>query len=149
MVLSEDIYEQEERPHHVPIANATWKPIPKHGWYCEKCSMYMKLLPINKDIPASHWECRCRGISLLQRDKSFQINKEITQDLYLLRKLNYDKQNIHWDIESAQWSSPDESRINSQRRIIRDMDLIISELKALIEEELEISFENFQDFFNE
>lgn len=111
----------------------------------------MKLLPINRDIPASHWECRCRGISLIQRDAVFELARQDVQELYNLHEFSYNNENRNFTIVSGEWISPDESRINSTRRKLStgQRNDIIEELEDIIQDELEITIVNFQDYFRE
>jgi len=76
----------------------------------------MKLKPINKDIPAIGWECSCRGVSLIQRDAVFESSRQEIQELYDLHEFSFDRENRNWTILSAEWISPDQSRINATRR---------------------------------
>jgi len=111
----------------------------------------MKLLPINKDIPATHWQCQCRGIALIQRDAVFEKNRQIIQDAYELKTFSYDIEKNYWKIQSAEWISSDESRVNAKRKIIHTIrrEGIKDELKHMIEDELNITVESFQDYFIE
>jgi len=75
--------ETQERNKHWSevggVGNLTFEylsPQHKYGWHCDKCQIYMKLLPINKRPQAIHWGCRCRGIALMQRDAVFELCKQ-------------------------------------------------------------------------
>lgn len=111
----------------------------------------MKLKPICKDIPATHWECRCKGISLKQRDTLFELVRREVQESYNLFQFNYNIETRKWIIKSAEWISHDESRINAKRRVITtgQREEILNELQDIIETELLITFESFQDYFIE
>ncbi|MGB7953116.1 MAG: hypothetical protein WCF23_03975, partial [Candidatus Nitrosopolaris sp.] len=76
---------------------------------------------------------------------------EIVAALYTLYKFNSDVANRNFEIESDVRISPNESRVSANRKRTRanERELIISELKSLIQEELKIEFENFQEYFIE
>lgn len=123
----------------------------KHGLHCSKCQMYMKLLPKNRDIPATHWECRCKGISLIQRDIVFELARQEVKEEFNLHEFSYNIETRKWTIQSAEWISHDESRINAKRRVLNtgQRNDIIDELQDIIEQESEVTFLNFQDYFIE
>jgi len=146
-------YETEERPQYRSIPNAKWQavlPNNKHGWYCIQCGLYMKLYPISHDLPPTHWHCgTCKkNVTMSERDATFDTTLQIAKDKCDLKTLEYSKQDRTWTILSSEFLG--DSRISATRRPIRktEREHIIDTIQQAIQEELHISFESFQEYFN-
>ena len=135
----------EPRPH---IVAAFWPDPPKRqGVYC-KTGHFMKLLPVNRDITEGlWWKCDCKCISLTGRDNCFERHRQLAINMFQLHKLEYNRQTNHFDIESSEWISHDGSRLNATRRQIGQTETedILTKFQEVIEKELDISFDSFQD----
>lgn len=135
------------------INNATWQavlPNNKHGWFCLQCSMYMKLYPISHDLPPTHWHCgTCKkNVRMSERNAVFDTTIQIAKEKCDLKTLEYSKDDRTWTIVSSEFIG--DSRISSKRKPIKktEREHIIDTIREAIMEELHISFEDFQQFFN-
>jgi hypothetical protein len=137
------------------VPNLTFEslsPTYKHGWYCIT-GHYMKLISedgsISRDIPAHRWTCKCKSITINARDRCFENCRTTFQQIYILKTFSYDETNRSWMIDSAEFIG--DNRINATRRIIHEKERtdILSTLKQVIEDELQIEFETWRDYFSE
>jgi CHASE3 domain sensor protein len=112
----------------------------------------MKLLPISRDITEDiHWNCHecSNNIPLQQRDAVFEEIRAAIQDKYFLHTFDYDRQNNRWSIESAEWISPNGTRLDSKRkRISSDFRTdLIEEFITALNHTLEIEIDTIKDYF--
>jgi hypothetical protein len=131
------------------IANAVWKQQYNRGLYCV-AGHYLKLLStdgcISRDLSAFRWCCNCKSIPI--RNIKLVLNRccQTFKDVYRLHKLEHDIPSRNWLIESAEWISPNESRVNAHRKLL-SQDEILSILKQAAEDSMLISFEKWTDLF--
>jgi len=123
----------------------------KHGWHCTQCGIYMKAYPISHDLEFTHWSClNCKkNITKSERDATFDATLQIAKDKCDLKICEYNKEDRTWTILSNEFIG--DSRISSKRRPIKksEREHIIDTIQEAIQEELHISFESFQEYFNE
>jgi hypothetical protein len=133
------------------IGLAMWHPYQPRLWYCTQCGIFMKLYNISLDLPATHWAClNCKKIiTIKERDDVFELHIKLAKDKFDLHILEYDKESKYWKVESAVFIG--DSRIGSKRKPIGETERqeILEKLQEVIQEQLLISFETFQDFFAE
>jgi hypothetical protein len=119
----------------------------KRGLYCTSCNMYMRCLPINHDLPATHHECMDKCIAISALEACFQKNRDDTMKLYNLKSFEMDKQTGNITLQSCLFTGS--SRLNSKRKIIGPtlQRKIVDSLHEIIEIELGITFESWRDFW--
>jgi hypothetical protein len=129
-------------------------PRPKaQGWRCTKpeCNdVKMNLLPVSRDLPATHWECtKCkRKITIEERNQVFLATIQMVQDKYIIH-VAYNKQHNQWHIWSMEWTG--ETRLEAQRKKLTSIEReeITDQLLATLEDNLQIQFETIRDYFRE
>jgi hypothetical protein len=117
----------------------------KHALLCQQCQKYMRLMPVSRDLEATHWECKCKWITLKAIRECFDNCSNTFNELYRLNKFTYDIANRNFEIVSNEWIG--ESRINSRRKLISptERDEILSDLKQAVEDSISVSFESWSE----
>jgi hypothetical protein len=135
------------------VGNATWQavlPQNKKGWYCLQCGIFMKAYPISHDLPFSHYSCSTckKNITVTERNEVFDTTVKLAKEKCDLKTLEYNKDDRSWKIESSLFIG--DSRIGARRKPIgpTERQEIIGKVQEVLQEELHISFENFQEFFS-
>jgi hypothetical protein len=136
-----------EQPY---IVNAIFQEAYKHGLFCNQaCQKYMQLLPVSRDQKAHSWQCACKCITIENLNVVFDRFVEDFKEIYSLHKLDWDSKDRSFDIESAVWISPNQSRVNAKRKVIHETERheILANLQNAVSEELGISFELWEEYF--
>jgi uncharacterized protein YeeX (DUF496 family) len=129
------------------VNNAVWQPPYIHEIFCNSCQKYFMLKPVSLDEKATHWECSCRCLHIEKIRLVFDNIRDNFKQIFLLHKLEYSKESRYWEIESSEFISPNNSRLNSHRRLITMSERtdLLDNLRQAICDELSIEFDNFQE----
>jgi hypothetical protein len=120
-----------------------------HSIYCTICGRYTRVLPTNKDLPVLGHQCGCRCIPYYALLACYNKNRQLIIQSNHLKTLEIDtKSGVVTALISNLWIG--DSRLSSKRREIGSTQRreIINDLADRIMAELNISFEDFPQYFN-
>ena len=130
------------------VAVAIWPQKGVRRWLCSN-GHTMNLYPLDKSQSAECWECSCKKVTMNERDQCWKEVTDIIKLEFSLDKLEYLKKEKYLSVVSGVWIGRD--RLESKRKKINqaEHDEIEAELLRRIQQNLQISIYDLEQFFRE